>query len=58
VLFPESNKKDLVDIPEDVRKKLQMIPVSHMDEVISLTIERLSENKNIKMNKRNGESEI
>jgi ATP-dependent Lon protease len=56
VLFPESNKKDLVDIPEDVRKKLKMIPVSHMDEVISLTIERLLENKNIKMNKINGES--
>ncbi|MDR0820116.1 MAG: endopeptidase La [Endomicrobium sp.] len=58
VLFPESNKKDLVDIPEDVRKKLQMIPVSHMDEVISLTIERLPENKNIKMNKKNGENGI
>ncbi|GMO64103.1 MAG: endopeptidase La [Endomicrobiia bacterium] len=39
VLFPESNKKDLVDIPEDVVKKLKMIPVSHMDEVISLVVE-------------------
>ena len=39
VLFPESNKKDLVDIPEDVIKKLKMIPVSHMDEVISLVVE-------------------
>jgi ATP-dependent Lon protease len=39
VLFPESNKKDLVDIPEDVTKKLKMIPVSHMDEVISLVVE-------------------
>jgi len=39
VIFPESNKKDLVDIPDDVIKKLKMIPVSHMDEVISLVIE-------------------
>jgi ATP-dependent Lon protease len=58
VLFPESNKKDLVDIPEDVRKKLQMVPVSHMDEVISLTIEQLPVNKNIKIDKRIGESGI
>jgi ATP-dependent Lon protease len=58
VLFPESNKKDLVDIPEDVRKKLQMVPVSHMDEVISLTIEQLPINKNIKIAKRAGESGI
>jgi ATP-dependent Lon protease len=41
VLFPETNKKDLVDIPEDIRKKLQMIPVAHMDEVVSLAIEKL-----------------
>ncbi|MDR2399373.1 MAG: endopeptidase La [Endomicrobium sp.] len=46
VLFPGSNKKDLVDIPEEVRKKIMMIPVFHMDEVISLAIEKSSENKN------------
>ncbi|GHT46753.1 Lon protease [Endomicrobiia bacterium] len=39
VLFPESNKKDLIDIPEDVRNKIKMIPVAHMDDVISLAIE-------------------
>jgi len=38
VLFPESNKNDLVDIPEDIIKKIKMIPVSHMDEVISLVM--------------------
>lgn len=46
VLFPDSNKKDLVDIPEEVRNKIKMIPVSHMDEVISLAIEKSPENKN------------
>ncbi|MBQ3834491.1 MAG: endopeptidase La, partial [Elusimicrobia bacterium] len=30
VLFPDGNKKDLVDIPENVKKKIQMIPVKHM----------------------------
>ena len=34
VLFPEANKKDLVDIPENVKKKIKMIPVKHMDEVV------------------------
>lgn len=44
VLFPESNKKDLVDIPDAIRKKIEMIPVAHMDEVISLAIEKLPAN--------------
>jgi ATP-dependent Lon protease len=39
VLFPESNKKDLVDIPKNIRDKVKMIPVAHMDDVISLAIE-------------------
>ncbi|MCL2144423.1 MAG: endopeptidase La [Endomicrobia bacterium] len=38
VLFPEGNKKDLADIPEDIKKKVEMIPVSHMDEVIKIAI--------------------
>ena len=38
VLFPEGNKKDLADIPEDIKKKIEMIPVAHMDEVIELAI--------------------
>jgi ATP-dependent Lon protease len=46
VLFPDRNKKDLVDIPEEVKKKIKMIPVSHMDKVISLAIEKLPGNKN------------
>ncbi|MDR2426724.1 MAG: endopeptidase La [Endomicrobium sp.] len=41
VLFPESNKKDLVDIPQDIKEKIKMIPVSHMDEVIFFAIEKL-----------------
>jgi len=39
VLFPEGNKKDLTDIPENVKKKIKMIPVKHMDEVIKYAFE-------------------
>jgi len=55
ILFPESNKKDLADIPEDVKKKLRMIPVSHMDKVISFAIQQFPENKNKdQLNRKNG----
>jgi ATP-dependent Lon protease len=40
VLFPEANKKDLEDIPENVKKKIKMIPVKYMDEVIKYAFEK------------------
>lgn len=36
VIIPEGNKKDLEEIPKDVREKLRFIPVKHMDEVMSI----------------------
>jgi len=44
VLFPEANKKDLEDIPEEIRKEMKLIPVSSMDEVLDLVLEK-SKNK-------------
>ncbi|MDR2191959.1 MAG: endopeptidase La [Endomicrobium sp.] len=38
ILFPEINKKDLAEIPKDIKDKIEMIPVSHMDEVIKYAI--------------------
>ena len=35
ILIPEANQKDLVEIPEELRKKLNFYPVRHMDEVIT-----------------------
>ncbi len=35
VLIPEENRKDLVDIPENVKQGLEIIPVSHVDEVLA-----------------------
>lgn len=39
VLFPEGNRKDLADIPEDVKNHLKMIPVKHMEQVLSLVLD-------------------
>ncbi|MEI8144500.1 MAG: endopeptidase La [Alphaproteobacteria bacterium] len=34
VLIPEENAKDLAEIPDNVKNGLEIIPVSHMDEVL------------------------
>ncbi|MBI2412982.1 MAG: endopeptidase La [Deltaproteobacteria bacterium] len=36
IIIPERNKKDLEEIPKDIRKKLTFIPVKHMDEVLKI----------------------
>ena len=35
VLIPEENRKDLAEIPDNVREGLEIIPVSHVDEVLA-----------------------
>jgi ATP-dependent Lon protease len=42
VLIPDENQKDLVEIPEELRKKITFFPVKHMDEVIELTLGKIS----------------
>ena len=34
VLIPEENVKDLAEIPDNVKSGLELVPVSHMDEVL------------------------
>jgi len=34
VLMPKDNEKDILEIPESVRKDMTFIPVAHMDEVL------------------------
>ncbi|MCX5782496.1 MAG: endopeptidase La [Elusimicrobia bacterium] len=41
VIYPEGNKKDLEDIPKDIQKKIKLIPVKHMDQVLHLSIEKM-----------------
>ncbi|NKJ43583.1 endopeptidase La [Novosphingobium sp. SG720] len=35
VLIPEENRKDLAEIPANIREGLDIVPVSHVDEVLS-----------------------
>jgi ATP-dependent Lon protease len=38
VLIPAENEKDLVEIPANIREGLEIIPVSHVDEVLTLAL--------------------
>ena len=38
VLIPMDNRKDIEDIPENVRKEVKVTPVEHMDEVVEKVI--------------------
>ena len=38
VLIPEENEKDLAEIPANVKEGLEIIPVSHVDQVLSLAL--------------------
>ena len=35
VLIPAENEKDLVEIPKTIRDELEIVPVAHVDEVLS-----------------------
>ncbi|WP_276861741.1 endopeptidase La [Haematobacter missouriensis] len=43
VLIPEENAKDLADIPDNVKQGLEIIPVSHMREVLKIALTRQPE---------------
>jgi ATP-dependent Lon protease len=38
VILPDQNRKDLSDLPSYVRKKVNFVPVKHMDEVLKLAL--------------------
>lgn len=40
VIIPEENKGELVEIPDEVRKELEIIPVNNMDQVIEKVLTR------------------
>ncbi len=40
VILPERNKKDLEEIPKNVRKELNIVLVKHMDEVLDLVLKK------------------
>lgn len=48
VILPEKNKKDLAEIPANVKRKIRFVPVSNMDEVLSIAIEKQKKSKQLK----------
>ncbi|MDT4895982.1 MAG: ATP-dependent Lon protease [Acidobacteriota bacterium] len=44
IILPARNEGDLEDIPEDVRRELEIIPVSRIGEVLEAALERLVAN--------------
>jgi len=38
VLIPQENEKDLVEIPENIREGLEIIPVEHVDRVLDIAL--------------------
>jgi ATP-dependent Lon protease len=45
VIIPEKNRKDLIDIPANVKRKLKFVIVRHMDEVLKIALEPASVSK-------------
>ncbi len=40
VLIPKENEKDLADLPRNIKDALKIVPVSHVDEVLTLALTR------------------
>ncbi|MDY6844185.1 MAG: endopeptidase La, partial [Thermodesulfobacteriota bacterium] len=40
VIIPEENKKDIEEIPKHIRKKINLVFVKHVDEIINIACER------------------
>ena len=43
VLIPEENKKDLTEIPLEITRNLEIIPVRWIDDVLKVALERMPE---------------
>ncbi|MFT3731543.1 MAG: endopeptidase La [Hyphomicrobium sp.] len=43
VIIPEENRKDLAEIPAEVQTKMEIIPVSRLDEVLKVALVRVPE---------------
>ncbi len=45
VIIPEENKKDLTEIPKNIKEKLEIVPVQWIDQVLEIALERMPEIK-------------
>jgi len=56
VIFPEGNKKDLEEIPKEIQKKINLVSIKSMDEVLGLALEPKEEKKREKKIVTRGET--
>ena len=38
IVLPKENERDIEDIPENIREKLEFVPVEHMDQVLKTAL--------------------
>jgi ATP-dependent Lon protease len=58
VIIPEKNKKDLAEIPQNVKRRLTFIPVRRMEDVLSDSlVDRITEDRKRKTEDRNQKTE-
>ena len=43
VLIPEENVKDLAEIPDNIKNRIEILPVKWIDQVLELALERMPE---------------
>jgi ATP-dependent Lon protease len=43
VIIPAQNKKDLVEIPKDIRAQMDFIPVKNMDQILKVAFRQTKE---------------
>ncbi len=55
IIIPRENKKDLVEIPEELRRKITFYPVKDMDEVIEIAIGKIKK-RNVRRKTGSGRS--
>jgi len=39
VIIPKENEKDLIDIPDEARKAIEIVAVKHMDDVLKISLQ-------------------
>ena len=48
VIIPEQNKKDLIEIPKDIREEMEFIPVKNMDQILKIAFRETRKGKSAK----------
>lgn len=52
IVMPQGNVKDLAELPEDVRKEMTFVPVTHIDEVITEAFKKVKLKRKVSPVKR------